>query len=549
MSSLKTILLLAGNVALLIWAVRLVTAGVQAAFGSTLRNWLGQGRDNRLRALLAGFGVTAALQSSTATALMTSAFVSAGMIDLVPALAIMLGANVGTTLVVQIASFDVSAVVPMLILAGVALGAKGRRATLRESGRALVGLALMLLALEMMVDTLRPIEGSDAIRQLMQILTRDPLVTIVLTIVIGWAAHSSVAAVIFIMSLAAAGIVTPEASLRMVLGANIGTALNPLVSEWGGDPARLRLPIGNLANRLIGTLIALPLIDPAARLLVSSGEPFGRIPADFHMLFNFATCLMFVGILPWAGRMLTRLLPDVPKSGDPAAPRYLAAEPPADPAVAISDAAREAMRMVDVVETMLKGSRAGFRDDDIDRLNEVSRMDDVLDRLNRAIQRYLAAIPNDALTEEENRRVSEILSLTINLEHIGDIIDKNVIEGARKRIRHQMRLAPEAVAEIDAVHGKLLDHLRLAMAVFMFADEAAARQLVAEKEAFRDIEQSTRDRHLELMRSGESFRLPGSALQLDLIRDLKRIEAHIAATAHGVLERAGQLRPSRLRSM
>ena len=548
MSSARVLLQLAGDVALLLWSVKLVTAGVQSAFGATLRTWLGQGRGNRLQAMLAGLVVTALLQSSTATALMASAFASAGLIGLVPALAVMLGANVGTTLVVQVVSFDIAAVSPVLVLIGVVLAAKSRGAVLRECGRAVIGLGLMLLALQMLVENLQPLEVSDGLRVLMGLVTRDHFVTLALAILLGWAAHSSVAIVIFVMSLAAAGVVTPEASLVMVLGANIGTALNPVVAEWGAEPARLRLPLGNLANRLLGAAIALPFAAPVARLLVASGEPFARIPADFHVLFNLATALAFLAVLKPLASVLERLLPDRTE-GRPGQPVYLGATPDPDPTVAISDAARETMRMVDTVEAMIAGSRAVFRDDDRERIGAVSRMDDVLDRLNTAIQHHMAAIPQDGLGEDERRRVDEILSLAINLEHIGDIIDKNVMELARKRLRNQMRLPPETVAAIDAMHARLAEHLRLAMAVFMFADADAARRLVAEKEGFRDLEQAVRDRHMALMRNGETFLLPVSALELDLTRDLKRIEAHIAATAHGVLERSGELRSSRLRSV
>jgi phosphate:Na+ symporter len=212
----------------------------------------------------------------------------------------------------------------------------------------------------------------------------------------------------------------------------------------------------------------------------------------------------------------------------------------------VANAAREMMRMVDVVDDMLEASKQAFHENDRDKITAISNEDDILDRLNDAIQHYLAGIQADTLATDEAKRIGEILSLAINLEHIGDIIDKNLMELAAKRIRHQMVFSPDMLAEIDAMHDRLREHLRLALAVFMFGDEEAARRLVAEKERFRDFEQAARNRHLGLIESGKAYGLAIHTLILDITRDLKRIEAHIANTAHALLERGGHLRQSRL---
>jgi len=548
MTSIYVIIQLMGEIALLLWAVRMVTTGIQTAFGGTLRQWLGQGRNNRLKALLVGIGITALLQSSTATALMAGSFASSGLIDLTPALAVMLGANIGTTLVVQLVSFNIGALFPLLMFVGLIAVGRNRRAVTRDVGRALIGLALMLLALRMLVETMQPLEASDSLRQMMQILTVDPFVTVLLAALLSWASHSSVAIVIFVMSLSATGIVAPEAALRMVIGANLGAAINPILSEWGGDPAKMRLPIGNVINRAIGAVIALPLVGPAVGLLTHLAEPWSRMPADFHVIFNLATAALFYGLLPLQTRLLTRLLPSRSTADDRGAPLYLDQASLSDAPVAVANAAREMMRMADVVDTMLIASQRAFHENDRDKIQAISRQDDVLDRLNDAIQRYLAAISSEGVAEDEMHRIGEILSFSINLEHIGDIIDKNLMELAAKRIRLQLTFSAEILIEIDDMHARLRDHLKLALTVFMFADEEAARRLVAEKERFRDFEQTSRDRHMQLIGSGKTYGLEMNSLQLDVTRDLKRIEAHIATTAHALLQRSGQLRASRLRS-
>jgi phosphate:Na+ symporter len=229
-------------------------------------------------------------------------------------------------------------------------------------------------------------------------------------------------------------------------------------------------------------------------------------------------------------------------------PLYLDAAAVRTPAVALANAARETLRIVDVVEKMLAGTQDALHGDDRHRIAETSQLDDVVDRLHQALQRYIAAIAREGLSEVEAQRLSEVQAFAINLEHIGDIIDKNLTELAAKRMRLRLSLSPEGLAEIDAMYAQLLDHLRLAVAVFMSSDVNAARRLVAEKEQFRELERVSTQRHFARVREGRVASIETSGLHLDVVRDLKRIEAHIAATAYPLLERTGALRPTRLAS-
>src|SRR5579862_8024538 len=263
-----TLLNLAGSVALLLWAVHMVQSGVQRAFGARLRRFLGRTLGGRVRALLAGLGVTAILQSSTATGLMVTGFAAGGLVELVPALAVMLGANVGTTLIVQLLSFDVAEAAPVLILIGVLMF---RRASAgpRDFGRVLIGLGLVLMALHNFIQLLAPYEDVPSLRLLLGAIATQPVLDVILAAGLTWAAHSSVAVVLLVMSFAAKGTVPPEAAFALVLGANLGTAINPVLEgATGGNPAERRLPMGNLLNRGIGIVIALVALGPISRLVV-----------------------------------------------------------------------------------------------------------------------------------------------------------------------------------------------------------------------------------------------------------------------------------------
>ena len=542
----QILLALAGEVALLLWSVQLVTAGVSAALGSRLRGLAASGLSSRWRSFLAGLGVTAVLQSSTATALMISSFAGAGLVALPAALAMMLGANVGTTLLVQVVSFDISPAVPVLLLAGYVGMRRLQRVAAHEGAKVAFGLGLMLLALKLMQATMQPVEHSDLLRMLLSALSGDPVVALLLAALLSFAAHSSLAAILVVMSLSTAGAIGPEAMVAMVLGCNLGTAINPLVQARSAGNAAMRVPLGNLVNRLAGCalgLLALPLI---VKLLAGLSLAPAPTAAAFHLAFNLVMAALFLPPLPAIARLLTRLLPEPAPELDPARSRYLDESALTMPSIALSNATREVLRMADVVDEMLKTSRSAMESDDAGCVAAVRRADDVLDSLYNQIQLYVGAIAHEALSEHDERRLSAVLALAINLEHIGDIVEKNLMQMAGKRIRDQRRLPGAALAAIGDMHERLRSHLRLAVTVFISQDEATARRLVREKETFRELEREAIEDHLAEIRKGDREALVLSALRLDITRDLKRIEAHIAATVHGLLEHRGLLQATRL---
>ena len=546
MTATQVIIRLLGDVALLLWGIHMVHSGVMRALGTELRQVLAVGLRNRFSAFISGVAVTTALQSSTATALLATSFASHGSVRLVPALALMLGANVGTAIIVQVFSFDVSLVFPVFIFLGLVAFRRGQRTRVRDLGRAAIGLGLMLLALHLLAETMRPVEGAPAVRELFAALTRDPLLNLAMAALLTWAAHSSVAVVLFIMSLAMAGIVSGPAALAMVLGANLGSALNPLIESIGGDPAKLRLAAGNLANRVIGCVAALPFLGVLSAWLASLGLGAGAVAASFHLGFNLVLAAAFIGLLPLVARALVALFPETLKADDPSTPKYLSSSALETPAVALANAVRETLRMSDVVEAMLRGSQDVFQSGDRKRVGEVGQMDNILDRLHAAIESYLSAVDGETLTEAETRRLSDILAYAINLEHVGDVVEKSLMKLAAKQIKNRLTLPPDALAEIDTMHQRLLEDLQLATAVFTGGDVGAARKLVEDKEFFRNGEREATERHFARARDGKRESYEVSGVHLDILRDLKRISAHIIATAYPLLEQSEMLRQSRL---
>ena len=537
---------LLGGVALLLWGLHMVHSGILRAFGPDLRLLLGKALNNRFSAFAAGMGLTAVLQSSTATALITSSFAAEGLVGLVPALAIMLGANVGTTLIVQILSFNVAAVAPALFILGLVAFRSGPRSRIKDIGRVAIGLGLMLLSLHILIDTLAPAESAPGVRLFMASVTSDPVLCIVLAAGITWAVHSSVASVLLIMSLAYAHFISPFAALALVLGANVGSAINPLLEGARRDnPASYRLPLGNLINRVVGVLLVLPLLRPIAAELPGWQPDLAKATAAFHILFNVAMAALFIGLLDGLAKLLTRLLPDRVREADPARPRYLDESALETPSLALADAARETLRMGDMVETMLRNVMTATMTNDRALVDQVSRMDNVVDGLDEAIKLYVTKLTRGSLDEREGRRAMEIVSFAINLEHIGDIIDKNLSELATKKIKRRFQFSPEGADELSTYHKRIMEQLRAAFGVFMSGDVHEARRLLAEKAELRSAELDATERHLDRLREGRPETLETTSLHLDVLRDLRRIHSHICSVAYPVLDAAGELRAHR----
>jgi phosphate:Na+ symporter len=533
---------LMGGVALLLWGLHMVLTGVLRAFGPYLRRFLGKALGNRFNAFCAGLGLTAILQSSTATGLITTSLAADGVVSLVPALAIMLGANVGTTLIVQVLSFNISAAAPVLFIIGLVTFRAGSQGFTRALGRIAIGLGLTLLALHILVDTLAPAEEAPVVRSLLTTITHDPVLCIVIAAALTWAAHSSVAVVLLVMSLAYSHFVTPEAALALVLGANLGSAVNPLLEgATRADPTSRRLPLGNLINRLVGVFIALPILPLLARELTALQPDASKMTAEFHMLFNVALALIFIGLLGPLGWFLERILPERKQLTDPSLPRYLDDAALDSPSLAITNAARETLRMGDAVETMLSQVMTAIMTNDRKLTSEVSKMDNIVDRLTEAIKLYIAKLTRGSLDEREGRRAMEIVSFAINLEHIGDIIDKNLCELAVKKIKRGYQFSAEGAAELISFHKRVSENLRIAFGVFMSGDVEAARRLITEKAGLRNIELAAGDRHFERLREGRPESIETSSVHLDVLRDLRRIHSHLCSVAYPVLEAAGEL--------
>lgn len=547
MSGTELIISLLAGVALLLWGVRMVRTGMTRAFGSALRNILGTYARNRLGAFGIGLIITSILQSSTATALLLSSFVSRGLISLSIALAAILGADIGTAVAAQILSLDVKWLWSPLIAVGVAIFLSSGGDKQRGFGRIAIGLGLMLLALLHIGMAAEPLRDSALFRSLLSGLGGEPALGFLIAVLMTWLAHSSLSIVLLIMSLAAASALPGPLALALVLGANVGGAIAPLAALSGSPAVARRVALGNLGMRATLALPAILLVALAAQWLTAITPDPGRLVVNFHIAFNMLVALIYLPLVDVVANLATRILPDAPAPIDVSQPRYLDTNVVDTPSEALACAMRETLNLGDRVADMLRKSLIVFEKSDQRLLKEVERSDNAVDTLHEAIKHYLVKVSKGELTDEEGRRSVEILSFVTNLEHIGDIIDKNLMELAVKKIRNRYTFSVEGRDEIHELHARVMDNLRLAFNVFATRDVALARRLLAEKTAMRGAEIAAVDNHYARLRESRRESIETSSIHLDVIRDLKRINSHLTAVAYPILEAAAELHDSRLR--
>ena len=539
---------LAGGVALLIWAVRLVRTGAMRAFGSSLRQFLSRFTRNRLAAMASGAGVTMVLQSSTATTLLLSSFAGQALIGLPMAIAVVLGANVGTAIAAFIVSLELGWLWGILLAFGVALylGSEAMERA-RNVGRLLVGLGLILLSLVELKAASAPLGASPAFRTLLGALDNEPLLALIVAVAATWLTHSSIAIVLLIASFWSGGLLSAPLAITLILGANLGNALVPVLDQLGAPAAQRRVAIANLLTRIAVVLAVLPFVRPLGALMTGLPGDHSRLAVELHVVLNLVGALIFLPFVYPLAKLVQRILPDAPAQESDARPLYLDSNLLDSPSEALASAMRETLRLGDRVNGMLKDSMTLLESDQMRLSREIAEADDGVDTLHEAIKLYLVKLSRAELSETESRRLFEIITLNTNLEHIGDIIDKNLRELAEKKIRKGYRFSAEGATEIRDFHQRVTHSLQLALNVLATRDIALARQLFDEKPGIRAAERAATERHYERLRSGVAASMETSSIHLDVLRDLKRIHGHVTAIAYPILEAAGELRESRLR--
>jgi phosphate:Na+ symporter len=548
---MHNVLNLLAAIALLVWGTHTVRSSILKVMGQNLRTVVRNSAEHRLTAVFAGLGVTSLVQSSTATCMIVSSFVGQGLIATGAGLAVMLGADIGTSLMAVVFSFDLSWLSPVLIIAGVALFTSRKDGTAGRIGRILIGLGLITLALQLILAATRPFTQSDFVRQFLASLPNEAMVFLSVGALLTILSYSSLAIVLLTATLAASGILPITAALGLVLGANLGSGLLAVLSTMKAGPAERRVPLGNLIFKFIGCALVSVLIGFAPALLQQISHLLNNplsIVVLFHLLFNLALSVVMIGFTKLLGKQLDQWLVVPLDTNRGVRPKYLDPTALTTPSLAISCAAREALHQADIIENMLAGLMTVIRTNDLVLSEQLRKTDDTVDALYSQIKFYLTQISRESLSETEGRRWTDIVSFTINMEQVGDVIERILQDVEDKKIRKGRNFSDAGMAEICHLHERLVANLRLGMSVFLAGDVKDAQKLLEEKAHFRELEREYANTHLNRLQDNTPDSIATSSLHIDLISELKRINSHICSIAYPILDQAGALSKTRLRA-
>ncbi|MDG1579492.1 Na/Pi cotransporter family protein [Pseudomonas sp. GOM6] len=530
-----TLLNLLSAIALLVWGTHIVRTGILRVYGSQLRRILSHSVRKRPQAFAAGIGVTALVQSSNATALLVTSFVAQGLMALPPALAIMLGADVGTALMARVLTFDLSWLSPLLIFAGVILFLSRKQTRAGQIGRVAIGLGLLILALQLIVEAARPIAESNSIEALFASLTGDLLLDALVGALFAIVTYSSLAAVLLTATLAGSSMISLPVAIGLVIGANIGSGILALLSSGMQSAAGRQVALGSLLYKLLGLLLVLPLMQPLVDWMASLKLDAATLVIVFHLAYNSLRCLLLLPTVNWMARLCRLLLPERPREDSAAQPRHLDRTALGTPSLALANAVRETLRIGDIVERMLQQLLEVLREGSSQALQQIHNLDDDLDTLHSALKLYLAQMPRDDLPQHDSRRWAEIIELAVNLQHAGDLIERMASRlGSHKRER--LSFSDSGLEELVALHGLLLANLRLGLNVFLGGNRDNARRLLEEKHRFRREERKLAHAHVGRLGQQVVQSLETSDLHLQLIADMKRLNTLFCSSAYALLD-------------
>ncbi|XCY74311.1 Na/Pi cotransporter family protein [Pseudomonas sp. CBR-F] len=531
-----TLLNLLSAVTLLIWGTHIVRTGILRVYGSNLRQVIGQNMSKRWLAFIAGILVTAMVQSSNATAMLVTSFVGQGLMGLMPALATMLGADVGTALMARVLTFDLSWLSPLLIFLGVIFFLSRKQTRAGQMGRVGIGLGLIILALQLIVEAAGPITHAQGVKVLFASLTGDILLDALVGALFAMISYSSLAAVLLTATLAGAGVIGLHVAIGLVIGANIGSGVLAFLSTSMQNAAGRQVALGSLLYKLIGLLLIIPVLDPLVGWMDNLDYSAQGMVITFHLLYNVIRCLILLPTIGPMSRLCAWLLPEREEVNGLAKPRHLDLAALATPSLALANAARETLRLGDLIDNMLTSMLEVLRGKQTAITQEMRSLSDDVEALYSAIKLYLAQMPREDLSEQDSRRWAEIIELSINLKLAGDLVERMLRKVQQQKTSQRRSFSEVGLEELAGLQTQLIANLRLGLSVFLSADPESARQLLREKRRFRAQERRLAHAHVSRLQRKIVQSLETSSLHLELIADMKRLNSLFCSSAYVVLE-------------
>jgi phosphate:Na+ symporter len=533
-----TILELAGGVSLLLYGLHLAGDGLQTLAGTRLRYILASITKNRVLGMGAGALITAILQSSSATTVMLVGFTGSGLLTLRQTMAVILGADIGTTVTVQLLAFPILRYAPGIVAAGFLLLFFGRERRTKTLGTAILGFGLIFLGLRSVSSAMAPVAEAPLVWQSLAVLGDHPLIGIAIAAGLTGLLHSSAATIGLALALTGQGLLTLHAVLPIILGANIGTCMPALISSLGGLPEAKRVALAHTLFKVAGVALVYPILGVFETWVDASADTLSRQVANAHTLFNLGLAVLFLPLTVPFANLVSRLVRERPQADEWAQPKYLDPHVLDVPSLALGQATREALRMADLVHEMVRDTIKVFQDGDQALLEEIEKKEEWVDLLNRDIKLYITKLSEKSLSKEQLEREMVLLAVINDLENIGDIVDKNLMDLAKKKLYKDLRFSDTGLREMVELHRQVVKNFERVIAAFASQDAEVAKRVIEEKPRINQKERELKQAHIHRLHAGLPESIETSAIHLDVLTNLKRINSHVTNIAYPLVEQS-----------
>jgi len=529
-----------GSIALLLWGLRMVRTGVMRSYGTNLQRFARRSEGRVIPALTSGLVVAALLQSSTATILIAASFAGQSLISISSAFVTMLGADVGTTIAVLIASQKFTTVPPFLLAIGVFgfIGSKENK--WKNVFRAVSGLGMILLALLLISRTAGQLSELSQFRVFLQIFENQPVFFVFFALILTYLAYSSLAVVLLSVSFLVTGLIGLSDGLYLVLGANLGSGLLPLISSWRSSVIERTPVMANMIVRVICIAAFYPFVNYVAQFALEF-MPIELVPAFYHLFLNLIVAVIGVIFSKQIIALAEKILSGEEVEEQLDHPKFLESSDFSMPAVPLACAKREALHLAEISQKMVVSSLAVLRDNNVTLRHEILKNEDIVDSLFDSIKLYIARILQEELTPTETQKTLNILNFTTNMEHIGDIVNNSLMDISGKKIDKHIQFSKEGLSEIISIHEVVCSNYDLAINTFVSDDCELAKVLYEKKQELHKLEKRSVSKHLQRIGKGIADSLETSSMHIDVIRDYKKVNSLLSSVAYPILIASGEI--------
>ena len=528
---------LIGGACLLFYGVQIVSDELQSLTGDKFRQILSTFTSTPLKGLFTGTLVTAIVQSSTVTAVVLVTLVNAGVMTFQQTLAVILGAGIGGTVTIQLIAFRIFDYAMLMIAVGLLIKLLGQHKVMRCLGNTILGFGFIFFSLQLITQAVKPLGSNLLFKEVLIALAKSPFYGIIIAMGFTALVQNSAVTMGIIIALAMQNLVTLTDAMPLIFGTNIGICAVTMISAIGGKPDAKRVAETQTLFKSIGVLLFLPFMHQFIELIQGSTSDTARQIANAHTLFNLIIACLFLPFGKLFSQFAIYLIPDKKNGIDPSAPKYLDENILTNPSLALGESIRESLRMGDIVIEMFRAIIPAFTSQEEEKIKAISKKDDYVDSLNTAIKLYITKLSQRTLSPEQSKRQINVLSAITNFENIGDIIDKNLMELALKRIKLGVHFSEQGWQEIQQLHKKVMENLESVITAYASRDTELANKVLENKPIISQLERTLRQAHIDRLREGLRESIETSEIHLDILTNLKRIDSHIAAIAYAVLDK------------